>query len=132
MNIHHYRNLASIFLVLVIIYTVFVLYNIRFKLHNIVSSRLGNNEFMVAIIMFIMLFVIYGILKKQMNNIDIEELEGPDHQVYDDMKKKLDIFRSALLNGLIAIFISILALADTFMPGFFVTVVVYYYASIFL
>jgi len=132
MNIHHYRNLASIFFGLVIIYTVYLLYNIRFKLHNVISNRVGNNEFMVAIIMFIMLFVIYGILTKHMNNIDIEELDGPDHQVYDDMKKKLDIFRSALLNGLIAIFISILALADTFMPGFFVTVIVYYYASIFL
>ena len=79
---------------------------------------------------FVALFIIYGVGKKILYDIDVDDLDGPERETYDDMRKKIDVFKHALLNGLIAILISILAIADTFMPGFFVTVVIYYYKTI--
>jgi hypothetical protein len=130
MNIHNYRNLTSIVLFFIMIYTLYILYNIRFRLRRIISTRIGNNEFKIALIMFVALFIIYGVGKKILYDIDVDDLDGPERETYDDMRKKIDVFKHALLNGLIAILISILAIADTFMPGFFVTVVIYYYKTI--
>ena len=65
-----------------------------------------------------------------LNNVDESKLSGPDRVKYDEFKLRLGVFKIALVNGLAAVFISILALADTFMPSFYVTILVNYYTSI--
>ena len=130
MNIDTSRYLVDLIFILIIIYTFIVLYQIRGRLQKIIAMRLYTMEFSLAVIILLFVFMMFIYFKYYLNNIDVSKLSGPDRVKYDDFKMKLGIFKSALINGLAAVFISILALADTFMPSFYVTILVNYYTSI--
>ena len=130
MNIDTFRYLVDLIFILIIIYTFIVLYQIRGRLQKIIAMRLYTMEFSLAVIILLFVFMMFIYFKYSLNNIDVSKLSGPDRVKYDDFKMKLGIFKSALINGLAAVFISILALADTFMPSFYVTILVSYYTSI--
>ena len=130
MNIDTSRYLVDLIFILIIIYTFIVLYQIRGRLQKIIAMRLYTMEFSLAVIILLFVFMMFIYFKYYLNNIDVSKLSGPDRVKYDDFKMKLGIFKSALINGLAAVFISILALADTFMPSFYVTILVSYYTSI--
>ena len=130
MNIDTSRYLVDLIFILIIIYTFIVLYQIRGRLQKIIAMRLYTMEFSLAVIILLFVFMMFIYFKYSLNNIDVSKLSGPDRVKYDDFKMKLGIFKSALINGLAAVFISILALADTFMPSFYVTILVSYYTSI--
>ena len=130
MNIDTSRYLVDIIFTLIIFYTFIVLYQIRGRLQKIIATRLYTMEFSLAVIILLFVFMMFIYFKYSLNNIDVSKLSGPDRVKYDDFKMKLGIFKSALINGLAAVFISILALADTFMPSFYVTILVSYYTSI--
>ena len=130
MNIDTSRYLVDIIFTLIIFYTFIVLYQIRGRLQKIIATRLYTMEFSLAVIILLFVFMMFIYFKYSLNNIDVSKLSGPDRVKYEDFKMKLGIFKSALINGLAAVFISILALADTFMPSFYVTILVSYYTSI--
>ena len=87
-------------------------------------------EFLLAVIILLFVFMMFIYFKYSLNNIDESKLSGPERVKYDDFKMRMGVFKISLVNGLAAVFISILALADTFMPSFYVTILVSYYTSI--
>jgi hypothetical protein len=132
MNLNYYKQYINFTLALIICYTLFILYTIRIKLYSVISSRKNNIHFIMSLIIFVLLFALYFYFRIQLMYIKGKHLSGPDKETFKEMEKNLNIFRGALVNGLAAVFISILALADTFMPSFFMTVIVYYYSTVFI
>lgn len=130
MNIDTSRYLVDIIFTLIIFYTFIVLYQIRGRLQKIIATRLYTTEFLLAVIILLFVFMMFIYFKYSLNNIDESKLSGPERVKYDDFKMRMGVFKIALVNGLAAVFISILALADTFMPSFYVTILVSYYTSI--
>ena len=130
MNIDTSRYLVDIIFAMIILYTFIVLYQIRGRLQKIIATRLYTIEFSLAVIILLFVFMMFIYFKYSLNSIDESKLSGPERVKYNDFKMKLGVFKIALVNGLAAVFISILALADTFMPSFYVTILVNYYTSI--
>ena len=130
MNIETSRYMVDLIFTLIIFYTIVVLYQIRGRLQKIIATRLYTVEFSLAVIILLFVFMMFIYFKYTLNNVDESKLSGPDRVKYDEFKLRLGVFKIALVNGLAAVFISILALADTFMPSFYVTILVNYYTSI--
>ena len=130
MNIDTSRYLVDIIFTLIIFYTFIVLYQIRGRLQKIIATRLYTMEFLLAVIILLFVFMMFIYFKYSLNNIDESKLSGPERVKYDDFKMRMGVFKIAFVNGLAAVFISILALAGTFMPSFYVTILVSYYTSI--
>ena len=132
MKLDYYTKYVNVLLILIVVYTGFILYTTRDKLYKIYLVRKNNTYFFISVIIFVFLILLYFYLKINFLQMDRDKLSGPEKEEYDIMNKKLQIFRGAIINGLAAIFISMLTLADAIMPAFFVTLVVNYYSNIYL
>lgn len=132
MKLDYYTKYVNVLLILIVVYTGFILYTTRDKLYKIYLVRKNNTYFFISVIIFVFLILLYFYLKISFLQMDRDKLSGPEKEEYDIMNKKLQIFRGAIINGLAAIFISMLTLADAIMPAFFVTLVVNYYSNIYL
>ena len=102
------------------------------QLLGLMKNRSTKIEFFVGILLIIAVFTVYWFFRKKLNDANIESLTDEEKTHYVELKKKLGDLKFGIVTGLSAIVIGSLALINKIIPGFFITLVINYYASIHL
>lgn len=102
------------------------------QLLGLMKNRSTKIEFFIGILLIIAVFAVYVYFSKKVNQLNVESMTDEEKKHYTNLKKKLGDLKFGIITGLSAIVIGSLALINKIIPGFFITLVINYYASIHL
>lgn len=129
MNIDKIHNYVNTVLYLILAYSVYILYLYSDKLTAVLRERRKYPDFFVSILLFLLIIILYLYLKYQFLQIDSNNLSNMNKDKYKKIKKKIHIFKQAILSGISAIIIGIFSLSGSLMPSFFLTLLANYHTS---
>jgi len=128
-SIQNYQWGFDLILYSISIYTAVFLYSERYELIHLFSSRSGKPDFYLGVFLLICICSFYAYYTSELHSYQNKGLTEDETQKVIDLHKKLGQLKFAIISGFSAIIIGSLALINKVIPGFFITLVMIYYAD---
>ena len=129
LNLKKYRASFDLILSALAVYSIIFIYSVRSDLYNLFSKRAGNPSFYLGIILMIAIVLFYQYYVGEINSYKTKELSEEDKQHLATLEANIGHLKFAIISGFSAIIIGSLALINKIIPGFFITLVMTYYAD---
>lgn len=128
-SLQNYRNGFDHILYAMVGYSVVFLYSVRSELLDLISRRKSSPDFYIGIMLIIFILWFYFSSKNKLLSIDNTKLSDMDKEHFDKINDNLNHLKFGIISGFFAIIIGTLALIDKIIPGFFITLIMTYYAD---
>lgn len=128
-SIQNYQWGFDIILYSISMYTILFLYTERYELTRLFSSRSGKPDFYLGILLLICICGFYIYYTSKLRSYQNGDLTNDEKHTVIDLQDKLGKLKFAIISGFSAIIIGSLALINKIIPGFFITLVMIYYAD---
>jgi hypothetical protein len=110
-------------------YSVVFLYNVKQDLFMLFNNRSSTPDFYIGILLISIILWFYFSTKNKISIIDKTTISDADKKHITEIKRKLASLKFGIISGFFAIIIGTLALIDKIIPGFFITLIMTYYAD---
>ena len=128
-SLQNYRNGFDHILYAMVVYSLVFLYSVRNELFDLISKRKSSPDFYIGIMLIIFILWFYFSSKNKLLSIDKTKFSHADKEHIDKINDNLGHLKFGIISGGFAIIIGTLALIDKIIPGFFITLVMTYYAD---
>ena len=93
------------------------------------NNRSSTPDFYIGILLISIILWFYFSTKNKISIIDKTTISDADKKHITEIKRKLASLKFGIISGFFAIIIGTLALIDKIIPGFFITLIMTYYAD---
>ena len=128
-SLQQYRAGFDYILFAIIMYSIIFLYGAKHDLCTLFNNRSGTLDFYIGIALIGFVLWFYFSSKNKVSSIDETKLSDIEREHIIDIRNKLDNLKFAIISGGFAIIIGTFALIDKIIPGFFITLIMTYYAD---
>lgn len=128
-TIENYRKKFDIILSGLTIYSIVFIYSVRGDLYNLFRKRAGNPSFYLGIFLMVAVVLFYQYYDAKLNSYKTKELSEEDKLHLVTLQTNVGHLKFAIISGFSAIIIGSLAVINKIIPGFFITLVMTYYAD---
>jgi hypothetical protein len=129
LSIKNYRTGFDLILSALAVYSVIFIYSVRTELYDLFSKRASNPSFYLGIVLMIVIVLFYQYYVEKINSYKTKELSEEDKQHLATLEENIGHLKFAIISGFSAVIIGSLALINKIIPGFFITLVMTYYAD---
>ena len=134
--IHHHmislQNYQIIFdgvLVALLVYSVVLVYSVKADLYSLFLARSHSVDFYLGVILIGFVSGFYRYYSNQLSSYNTTDLSAEDKARFVTLQTNLGHLKFAIISSFAAITIGSLALINKVIPGFFITLVMIYYAD---
>lgn len=127
--IENYRAKFDLILSALAVYSIIFIYSVRSDLYNLFSKRAGNPSFYLGIVLMVAIVLFYQYYDAKITSYKTKELSVEEKQHLAILQANIGHLKFAIISGFSAVIIGSLALINKIIPGFFITLVMTYYAD---
>jgi hypothetical protein len=127
-SLERYTYIFDTVLVALLIYAIVLVYNVKADLYTLVS-RSHSIDFYLGVILIGFVSGFYRYYSKQLDSYNTTDLSAEDKALFATLQTNLGHLKFAIISSFAAITIGSLALINKIIPGFFITLVMIYYAD---
>jgi len=127
-SLERYTYIFDTVLVALLVYAAVLVYNVKSDLFALVA-RSHSIDFYLGVILIGFVSCFYRYYSKQLDSYNITELSAEDKARFATLQTNLGHLKFAIISSFAAITIGSLALINKIIPGFFITLVMIYYAD---
>jgi hypothetical protein len=127
-SLERYTYIFDVVLVALLIYAIVLVYNVKADMYALVS-RSHSIDFYLGVILIGFVSAFYRYYSNQMQTYNTSDLSAEDKARFATLQTNLGHLKFAIISSFAAIIIGSLALIDKIIPGFFITLVMIYYAD---
>jgi hypothetical protein len=127
-SLERYTYIFDTVLVALLIYAIVLVYNVKADLYSLVS-RSHSIDFYLGVILIGFVSGFYRYYSKQLDSYNTTDLSAEDKALFATLQTNLGHLKFAIISSFAAITIGSLALINKIIPGFFITLVMIYYAD---
>lgn len=128
-SLQNYRNGFDYILYAMVGYSMIFLYSVKNELFTLFANRGTSPDFYVGIILIAFILWFYFSSKNKLLSIDENKLSETEKEHIGQIRTNLSHLKFGIISGFFAIIIGTLALIDKIIPGFFITLIMTYYAD---
>ncbi len=127
-SLERYTYIFDTVLIALLIYAIVLVYNVKADLYTLVS-RSHSIDFYLGVILIGFVSGFYRYYSKQLDSYNTTDLSAEDKALFATLQTNLGHLKFAIISSFAAITIGSLALINKIIPGFFITLVMIYYAD---
>jgi hypothetical protein len=127
-SLERYTYIFDVVLVALLIYAIVLVYNVKADMYDLVS-RSHSIDFYLGVILIGFVSGFYRYYSKQLDSYNTTDLSAEDKALFATLQTNLGHLKFAIISSFAAITIGSLALINKIIPGFFITLVMIYYAD---
>ena len=128
-SLENYRKRFDYILVALAGYSIIFVLMSRHELYNLYRNRSGHPDFYLGLFLLVIVLLFYWYYIVKINTYQTKELTEEDKSHLVILQTNLGHLKFAIISGFSAIIIGSLALINKIVPGFFITLVMTYYAD---
>lgn len=128
-TIQSYREKFDLILVGIVLYSITFIYSVRRELYDLYNKRISTPSFYLGIVLMIAIFMFYRYYDALLDSYKTKELSPEDKHNFTKLQTNVAHLKFAIISGISAIIIGSLALIDKVLLGFFITLIITYYAD---
>ena len=127
-SLERYTYIFDVVLVALLIYAIVLVYNVKADMYALVSQS-HSIDFYLGVILIGFVSGFYRYYSKQLDSYNTTDLSAEDKALFATLQTNLGHLKFAIISSFAAITIGSLALINKIIPGFFITLVMIYYAD---
>jgi len=128
-SLENYRKRFDYILVALAGYSIIFVLTSRHELYNLYRNRSGHPDFYLGLFLLVIVLLFYWYYIVKINTYQTKELTEEDKSHLVILQTNIGHLKFAIISGFSAIIIGSLALINKIVPGFFITLVMTYYAD---
>lgn len=128
-SLQNYQTIFDVVLIALLVYSVILVYNVKADLYSLFLARSHSIDFYLGVILIGFVSGFYRYYSNQLQSYNQSELSAEDKARFAILTKNLGHLKFAIISGFAAIIIGSLALINKIIPGFFITLVMIYFAD---
>ena len=128
-SIQNYNEKFDLLLLGIALYCIAFIYSVRRDLYDLFNKRISTPSFYLGIILMVAIVVFYRYYNSLLDSYKTKELSPEDKDQFAKLQTNVAHLKFAIISGISAIIIGSLALIDKVLPGFFITLIITYYAD---
>lgn len=128
-SLQNYQTIFDAVLVALLVYSVVLVYNVKADLYSLLLTRSHSVDFYLGVILIGFVSGFYRYYSNQLSSYNTTDLSAEDKARFTTLQTNLGHLKFAIISGFAAIIIGSLALINKIIPGFFITLVMIYYAD---
>jgi len=130
LSLENYRKRFDYILVALAAYSIIFLFMSRGELYNLYRHRSSRPDFYLGVCLLFIVLAFYWYYSVRINTYKSnEKMTAEDKENLVTLQTNIGHLKFAIISGFSAIIIGSLALIDKIVPGFFITLVMTYYAD---
>jgi len=128
-SIKNYNERFDLLLLGIAVYCIAFIYSVRGDLYDLFNKRISTPSFYLGIVLIVAIVAFYRYYNSLLDSYKTKELSPEDKHHFAKMQTNIAHLKFAIISGISAIIIGSLALIDKVIPGFFITLIITYYAD---
>lgn len=128
-SIQNYNKKFDLLLLGIVLYSIAFIYSVRRELYDLYNKRISTPSFYLGIVLMVAIVMFYRYYDALLESYKTKDLSPEDKDHFANLQTNVAHLKFAIISGISAIIIGSLALIDKVLPGFFITLIITYYAD---
>ena len=128
-SLENYRKRFEYIIIALAAYSIIFLFMSRHELYILYSHRSGRPDFYLGLFLLVIVLLFYWYYSLKIKTYQTKSLTEEDKEHLVILQTNIGHLKFAIISGFSAIIIGSLALISKIVPGFFITLVMTYYAD---